>query len=258
VNKILADLLTTGQTTRADGAKVVLHSTTTREEGEALQRLIRAYKPDVTLEVGLAFGISALFICEALAEIGGRAHIAIDPLQRGWDNLGLRHLEQAGFRSFVEHIEAPSHRALPALEAAGRRIDFAFIDGWHTFDYAMVDFFYIDLLLRPGGVLVLDDAWSYPSIRKLARYIVKHRRYKPIATGIVSPAARPWLHSLLTPLHAAPMRRWLAPILQPAVLTPDSVLGLPSHDLVAFEKMGDDSLGDGSQGSRRWDQHVPF
>lgn len=258
MNAVLDGLLTAGQITRADGTTVALHSSATREEGEALQRLIRAHKPQVTLEVGLAYGISALFICEALAEVGGRTHIAIDPFQRGWDNLGLRHLEQAGFGPLVEHHDAPSFRALPALEAAGRRVGFAFIDGWHTFDYAMVDFFYVDLLLEPGGVLVLDDAWSYPAIRKLARYIAKHRRYTPIDTGVAPTRRRPLIHSLLAPLTASAVRARLEKIIQPAILVPDASLGLPPHDLVAFVKTGDDVLGDGSAGSRRWDQHVEF
>jgi predicted O-methyltransferase YrrM len=258
VNAILADLLATGRITRADGTTIPLHSSTSREEGEALQRLIRAYRPQVTLEVGLAYGISALFICEALAEVGGRSHITVDPMQQAWENIGLRHLEQAGFSGLIEHHEAPSHCVLPALGTAGRRIDFAFIDGWHTFDYAMVDFFYIDRLLRPGGVLVLDDAWSYRAIRKLARYIVTHRRYRPIDTGISAKVRPSLIRSLLAPLRAPTLKPRLAHLIQPAILTPDAALGLPAHDLVAFVKVGDDLLGDGSAGSRRWDQHVEF
>lgn len=258
MNKVLADLLATGTATRDDGSTVPLHSATTQQEGEALQRLIRARRPQVTLEVGLAYGMSALFICEALAEVGGRTHIAIDPHQRLWENFGLRHLERAGFGHLIEHHEVPSYRALPALEAAGRRIDFAFIDGWHTFDYAMIDFFYVDLLLKPGGVLVLDDAWSYAAVRKLARYIAKHRRYTPIDTGITAAPSRPLVRSLLAPLQLLPLRHRLSSLLQPAVLTPDTVLGLPADDLVAFEKTADDALGDGSAGTRRWDQHVDF
>ena len=258
MNAVLERLLTTGQVTKSDGTTAPLHSSTSREEGEALQRLIRAHKPAVTLEVGLAYGISALYICEALSEVGGRRHIAIDPQQSRWDNLGLRHLEEAGYRPLVEHLEAPSYRALPALEAAGQRIDFAFIDGWHTFDYAMIDFFYIDLLLEPGGVLVLDDAWSYRAIRKLARYIVKHRRYVPIDTGIPPGPQRALLHRLLSPLRLSVARPHVERLVQPAVLTPDTELGLPVHDLIAFVKTGDDVLGDGSNESRRWDQHVDF
>jgi len=257
MNAVLEGLLASQQITRADGTTIPLHSSITREEGEALQRLIRASRPETTLEVGLAYGVSALFICEALTEVGGRVHIAIDPMQRGWENLGLRHVEQAGYGSLLEHHEAPSYRVLPALEAAGRRIDFAFIDGCHTFDYAMVDFFYIDRLLRPGGVLVLDDAWSYPAIRKLARYIATHRRYAPIDTGIADAAPRPGVARLLAPLRLPVVRGYAARIIKPRIMTPDAALGLPVHDLVAFVKNGDDVFGDGA-GERPWNQFIDF
>jgi hypothetical protein len=65
----------------------------------------------------------------------------------------------------IELHEAPSFQVLPKLQADGLRIDFAFIDGCHTFDYAMVDFFYIDKMLRVGGVVVFDDEY-YPGYSK--------------------------------------------------------------------------------------------
>ena len=143
-------------------------------------------------------------------------------------------------------------------KASGQRIDFAFIDGWHTFDYAMIDFFYVDLLLKPGGVLVIDDAWSYRAIRKLACYIVKDRRDEPIHTGIPPGPQRALLHGLLSPLRLPVARRQVERLVQPAVLTPDAALGLPIHDLIAFVKTADDVLGDGSNESLRRDQHVDF
>jgi len=42
-------------------------------------------------------------------------------------------------------------------EAQGERIDFAFIDGAHTFDHVLVDFFYIDRMLNVGGIVAFDD-----------------------------------------------------------------------------------------------------
>lgn len=39
---------------------------------------------------GYAYGLSTLFICEALAEVGGERHIVIDPHQEeGWKGLGV-------------------------------------------------------------------------------------------------------------------------------------------------------------------------
>lgn len=40
---------------------------------------------------------------------------------------------------------------------AGETFQFIFIDGMHTFDYTLLDFFYADLLLQPGGVICVDD-----------------------------------------------------------------------------------------------------
>ncbi len=37
-------------------------------------------------------------------------------------------------------------------------LDFIFIDGWHTFDYTLIDFFYADKLLRKDGIILIDDA----------------------------------------------------------------------------------------------------
>ena len=65
---------------------------------------------------------------------------------------------------------------LPRLTAAGTRIQFAFIDGWHTFDHTLVDFFFIDRMLDVGGIIVMDDV-GYPSIRRLCHFILSNRDY---------------------------------------------------------------------------------
>ena len=45
-----------------------------------------------------------------------------------------------------------------------------YIDGWHTFDYTLVDFFYADLLLETNGVIVLDDIKHKP-VHKCFEYV---------------------------------------------------------------------------------------
>jgi hypothetical protein len=54
------------------------------------------------------------------------------------------------------------------------------------------------------------------------------------------------------------MKALLKHVIRPDVLEDDSVLGLPPDNHIAFQKLGDDLLGDGSDGTRRWDQHVEF
>jgi hypothetical protein len=55
-----------------------------------------------------------------------------------------------------------------------------------------------------------------------------------------------------------PLRPVTRHLLRPDILVPDSALGLNSSDFAAFEKTGDDLPGDGSNGTRRWDQHIDF
>lgn len=47
--------------------------------------------------------------------------------------------------------------------------DAAFVDGSHIFHNVFVDLFYLRELVRPGGLVVLDDC-SYPSVAAAVRY----------------------------------------------------------------------------------------
>ena len=149
-----------------------------------------------------------------------------------------------------------SHVALPRLETEGTNIGLALIDGWHTFDYAMVDFFYVDRLLRVGGVVMLDDTAAYAAIRKLARYIATHRQYVPLKNDGVAAGSPTRSAPFVEPSGA--VHRLAERFLHPKLVHSDARLGLPSDNFIAFRKTADDLLGDGSGGSRRWDQHHEF
>jgi predicted O-methyltransferase YrrM len=178
---ILKEILCTGRVHAVDRSETFpVHSAITVDVGAFLQDLIRRQKPKTALEVGLAFGISALFICEALQESGGIRHISIDPYQSTqWHGIGINNLKLAGFGHLTKCIESRSDLALPELEAKGTRVEFAFIDGWHTFDHALTDFFHIDRILAVGGVMVFDDV-SLPGVRQVCRYVATNRVYQAV------------------------------------------------------------------------------
>lgn len=262
MNPVLAEIFNTRRVARRDGTTVPYDVSISQEEGAALQRAVREVKPKVTLEIGLARGVSAVFICEALKDVGGHRHIVIDPAPvDGWNEIGLYTIERAGYSSLVEFYNEPSHKVLPRLEAQGQRVGVALIDGWHTFDYALVDFFYIDRILDVGGVVMFDDALWYPGVRKVARYVATHRRYASIDDGTISlrPSLGRRLFRAATSVMRAPGVRAVAKhLVRPDVLVPDSTIGLPPANHVAFRKLGDDILGDGTGGTRGWDQHIDF
>ncbi len=137
--------------------------------GEALRDLAIAEGAERTIEVGLALGLSALFLCQAVVERKGR-HVAIDPFQEeSWNGAGLRTLRDAGVDEMVEVIEEESQVALPRLLADEREFDFAFIDGDHRFEGVFLDLYYMTRLVQPGGLVVVDDMWM-PAVRMAVAY----------------------------------------------------------------------------------------
>jgi predicted O-methyltransferase YrrM len=248
---LLEEILRTGRVRTVDQTgEIPLDSAVTADVGEFLQGLIARKKPHTTLEIGLAHGVSALFICEALRKCGGAKHITIDPNQSTqFRGIGINHLRLAGFGDLVELHELPSHRVLPQLEASGITVEFAFIDGWHTFDYALTDFFHVDRVLAEGGIVVFDDAF-FPGVHQACRYVATNRSYRPLACSENLSAYQP--------SRGARLLRWAArkstlakKILKPKFVVPDEQLGFtPDCRCVAFEKLSHDR--------RAWADHSEF
>jgi predicted O-methyltransferase YrrM len=153
-----------------------------RADGEALRDLAVAERAERSIEVGLALGLSALFLCQAVLERDG-SHVAIDPFQQeSWNGAGLRTLRDAGVAAAVEVIEQESQVALPRLLSEGRRFDFAFIDGDHRFEGVFLDLYFMTRLVEPGRLVVIDDMWM-PSVRMAVAYAERNlgARLEPTA-----------------------------------------------------------------------------
>ncbi|MGH7198839.1 MAG: O-methyltransferase [Candidatus Omnitrophota bacterium] len=171
MDKIAENLLSTRKVTDIHGNIYPLHSETPRGQCEALQALIREIRPVTSLEVGLAYGISTLFICEALKEVKAKKHIILDPFQeRVWKNIGIKNISDAGYSDMVEFRSEPSAEFLPLLLRNKVKIDFAYFDANKTFDEIIVNAYYLMRLLNIGGVTVFDDC-NFPGIRKACRYL---------------------------------------------------------------------------------------
>jgi predicted O-methyltransferase YrrM len=124
------------------------------------------------VEVGLAYGSSALAIGEALVTVDPlhARHIMIDPFQESaWSNVGWDLLCAAGLDSIATLMPAASSVALPQLVADGLIADAAFVDGSHRFHEVFVDLYFLRKIVRPGGLIVVDDSWT-PSVRTAVRY----------------------------------------------------------------------------------------
>ena len=142
-------------------------------EGLALLGWVRRERARRTVETGLGYAISTLFICEGLLANGpdGR-HVAIDPhLPKSHVDAGLSTLEEACVRDLVEFFAEESQIVLPRLLAEGRQFDLAFIDGNHRFEGVFLDLVYSGRLLKEGGVVFVDDV-QLPAVRRAVGFCV--------------------------------------------------------------------------------------
>lgn len=75
------------------------------ETGTILYDLIQEYQCKNTLEIGLAYGLSTLFICQAHRDKTEGNHIAIDPKQTQlWKSIGLLNIKRAGLEEYFRFL----------------------------------------------------------------------------------------------------------------------------------------------------------
>jgi predicted O-methyltransferase YrrM len=181
---VLREMLQSGTALDERGERQPLHSHIPERFAEALYRTVLARRPGLVVEVGMAMGCSTLAILAALQAIGGPGRLlSIDPYQSAYKNCGLVAVRRAGLATRHEHIAEPDFIALPRLLAAGTRVDLGYIDGNHTFDFALLDFWYLDRMIPVGGVVAFNDC-AMPAVHKVIRFLLTHRRYVEVDVGL--------------------------------------------------------------------------
>lgn len=244
MNTILEEIFETKSYVNSRDEVIRINSETSRGQCGFLQQLIRQHNFKESLEIGFAYGLSTVAIVEEIAQRNGR-HTVIDKFEmEDWGGNGLDLVRKAGYADKLLFIDKYCYQALPELMLAGREFDFAYIDSTKQFDWLMVDFFYIDKMLKINGMIVFDDV-TFPGIRRLLRYISRFPSYKVYAqfpgNSPVSRLRR-WAHGL----KALPQASRL---LRPEILTSDYELGLNAN-CIALQKIEEDK--------RLWNWHIDF
>jgi predicted O-methyltransferase YrrM len=147
----------------------------TQAAGTSLRSIVQAEGARTTLETGFALGLSTLWIMGGTLAGGGDVrHVAVDPYQRSdWHDTGLLAVAQAGLGSIVEHVAEDSATFLPRLVTQKRVFDFMFVDGGHWFENAFLDLYFGTRLVKPGGLVVIDDLWM-PAVQHAVSYFEKN------------------------------------------------------------------------------------
>ena len=154
-------------------------------DADHLRDLLVTHGVRSVIEIGLAYGSSALAIGEALcaADATDVSHTIIDPFQAAsYGNVGQDAMIAAGLADHTTFIEEPSSIALARLVADGVTVDAAFVDGSHRFHEVFVDLYFLRKLVRPGGLVILDDA-EWPSVAAALRYFDLNLGWQPVTVA---------------------------------------------------------------------------
>lgn len=130
---------------------------------------------------------SVTVISEALLRSGSRnpRHVLIDPFQfTAYDGVGWELLCSLGLNDIAEPVTEPSQRFLARLA------DAAFVDGSHHFYNVFVDLHFLGEIVRPGGVVLLDDVW-WPSVAAAVAYFETNLGWRPIPGALADGTAAP-------------------------------------------------------------------
>lgn len=176
---IIEQIFNTQSVQTQDGITYPLRGNIDFKEGMFIHDLISGdnsiYR---TLEIGCGFGISSLFICDALKEKKTKEHFIIDPNQEtNYHNIGITNLKKTEV-SFFKFLPEPSEFVLPRLaQTLPGYFDLVFIDGLHSFDQVLLDFYYANRIIRTGGFIIFDDC-SFYSISKVLTYVLEFPAYQ--------------------------------------------------------------------------------
>lgn len=232
--------------TYTDADDRLLHSAISEEEGAFLHELVRSRPIKSSIEVGCGFGLSSAQICTALQGRPGARHLMLDPFQTSdVGGAGVQLLRRIGI-DFFTLLEKPSEVALPELLAAGAQFDFCFIDGLHTFDQTLLDFYYLNRMLRVGGIMAIDDV-NHPAVNKAVKYVYTYPCYRMIGSAGRRGARRKAINAakgvlaiLLYPVVKLCGDALSHEFLDSTLVRPQVRRALDTCTMVAFEKTAED------------------
>ena len=133
------------------------------ENAWLLYGLVRAIRPEVSVEIGSARGKSACYMGMALRENGSGKLYAIDPhCKTDWNDGGpvetleimAGNIKRFGLEDYVEIIRATSKEAAGSWKLP---IDILFIDGNHSYEGVSSDWMLYSRFLSPFGIAIFHD-----------------------------------------------------------------------------------------------------
>lgn len=133
------------------------HSSISDTERAVLFSLIRAMKPEAVAEIGTGFCGTSEVIARALWENGKGTLYTTDPFG-GERCLPILQRWPQPLQETTRYFAQSSMDFAFTLGRSKTILDIAFVDGNHDFEFAYFDIAMAARLLRPGGVMVIDNS----------------------------------------------------------------------------------------------------
>lgn len=185
VNDVLAHIYMSGRLYNGEKLRAQIGP----DEGYFIYDIIKKNNYKNCLEIGMANGMSALYICQALSELkNGGSLISIDPYQSTqWESQGVKNVKRAGLEKYHALAEKFDYTALPHMlinmnKNKVEKFDLILIDGDHRFDYTLLDFMYSDMMLNVGGIILVDDI-RHKSVRPVINYLERNYKHYKMLKG---------------------------------------------------------------------------
>jgi caffeoyl-CoA O-methyltransferase len=149
------------------------------EDGRFLRVMIATSGAKRVLEVGGAYGYSAIWMGLGLRETGGRlTSMEFDPARA---RIAADHVRQAGLSDIVTVVPADAFAEIPKLKGS---FDFVFVDAWKR-DYKR----FLDMMLpriSPGGLFLAHNVVNKQS--EMRDFLDAIKNDSRLLTTIVTPS----------------------------------------------------------------------
>lgn len=132
------------------------------EVGKLLYLLVRSRQPQLVVEFGMSFGLSAIHIASALHDNGSGRLVTTELSSKKVRQAGM-HLEQAGLRHLVDIRQGDAFQTLTNVTG----IDLLMLDGWKPLYLPLLK--QLEPKLSPGCLVIADDVASMAD--KLTPYL---------------------------------------------------------------------------------------
>lgn len=165
INRIGAKPLWDGYRTAYQGDRSVPFDVTSMERepkqvrtqpqmGRLFSWVVEARKPNLIVEIGTAFGVSAMYWASGLQRAGRGRLVTFEP-NAIWQEIAAEHLRTFG--DTVEPVLGTFEDRIDAKLWPNETIDMAFVDAIHTDTFVSAQIEMLIARLAPDGLVIVDD-----------------------------------------------------------------------------------------------------